>query len=118
MTEFSVVTEISEQPRVVIVKTTGYIEDRAGEKIKSVVHVLMEKGEKNFLFHLGGSPIINSTGISCMLEVIEEITCEVQGWVGLCCLTKAIKDVFTIMCLLKEYPAFDTQEAALKTVPK
>ncbi len=86
MGEFAVVTEIRDNPRVVCVRTTGYIDDAAGEKIKKVIQSLMVKGEKNYLFNFAGSPVINSTGISCLLEVCEEIGFSLQGKVVFCCL--------------------------------
>ncbi|RCK81404.1 MAG: hypothetical protein OZSIB_2273 [Candidatus Ozemobacter sibiricus] len=113
MPEFSVTTEIRDQPRVVIVRTVGYIDDHAGEKIKKVVQALMEKGEKNFLFSFGGSPVINSTGIACLLEVCEEIGFSLQGKVAFCCLSKAIAEVFRMMGITSVYQIYDQEESAL-----
>ncbi len=113
MAEFSVVTETHENPRIIVIKTTGYLEDKAGEKIKNIVQAYIQKGEKRYIFHLAGSPIINSTGISCILEVTEEIVCDLQGKIAFCCLSKAIADVFKIMNLTANYPVLDTYEAAV-----
>lgn len=118
MAEFSVVTETHENPRIIVIKTTGYLEDKAGEKIKSIVQTYIDKGEKRYIFHLGGSPIINSTGISCILELTEEITCELQGRLAFCCLSKAINDVFKIMNLSSTYPVLETFEAAVAEVSR
>ncbi|OIP22828.1 hypothetical protein AUK22_10310 [bacterium CG2_30_54_10] len=113
MGEFSVITEIHNSPHVVLVRTTGYIEDQGGEKVKKVVLSLMEKGEKNFLFNFAGSPVINSTGIACLLEVCEEIGFSLQGKVAFCCLSKAIGEVFKMMGITTVYQIYDREETAI-----
>lgn len=112
MAEFSVTTEIHDNPRVVVVRTTGYIEDQGGEKVKKIVAALVEKGEKNFLFNFAGSPVINSTGIACLLEICEEIGFSLQGKVAFCCLSKAIGEVFKMMGITTVYQIFDQEENA------
>ncbi|NLI79730.1 MAG: STAS domain-containing protein [Candidatus Riflebacteria bacterium] len=113
MGEFAVVTEIRDNPRVVCVRTTGYIDDAAGEKIKKVIQSLMVKGEKNYLFNFASSPVINSTGISCLLEICEEIGFSLQGKVVFCSLPKAIAEVFKMMGITTVYTVCDSEESAV-----
>lgn len=113
MSEFVISSELSTNPRVVIIKTVGYIDDKAAEKIKNVVQSFISKGERNFLFNFASSPIINSTGISIMLEISEDITFTLQGTVVFCCLSKAINEVFKMMGISSMYKIFHSEAEAL-----
>ena len=118
MADFVIITEISEAPRVVIVRTRGYIDDEGGEKIRKIVQSFIDKGETRFLFNFAESPIINSTGICYLLELAEEITFHLQGRIAFSNLSKAISEVFNMMGITTTYPVCPDEAAAMAEVGK
>lgn len=103
---------VREEGRVGILETNGYINNLGAEKISEVCDELMQKGVKHFLFDLAASRIINSIGISILIEVIEKVR-EVEGAVGFCNVTPTIAKTFRIMGLLKYSTVYETDEEAL-----
>lgn len=99
--------------RIVVVRTTGYIDDDGGEKIRKVVESFVEKGETRFLFNLGGSPIVNSTGIACILELIEQVVYERNGQIHFCNLAPAVLTVFKMMGVEGSCKIHDTEANGL-----
>ena len=118
MPEFSINTEIRPQPHAVVIRPVGYFSDEGGDKFRAIVQGLIEKGEKTFVLNFQGSPIVNSIGISCILDATEVITTEVQGTVVFCGLSKAVNEAFKLVGILSLYRAFDTEDAALASLPK
>lgn len=118
MAEFTITTEVKQQPHAVLIRSVGYFNDAGGDKLRTIIQGLVEKGERTFVFNLQGSPVVNSIGISCILDSTEMITTEVQGTVVFCGLTKAVAEAFKLVGILKLYRAFDTEDAALDSLPK
>lgn len=81
-----------------IVYTDGYINNQGGEEIAKVAYGLIEEGHKNLLLNLQGTKIVNSIGISILIEIIEKMI-EIEGTLAFCCLTPTIDKTFHIMGL-------------------
>jgi anti-anti-sigma factor len=97
---------------VAVLEVAGYINNEGGEAIAKEAARLLEAGQKALLFDLHATRIINSIGISLLLEVLERII-EVHGTLAFCCLSSSIAKTFQIMGLTQYAKIYPDREAAL-----
>jgi anti-anti-sigma factor len=95
-----------------VIYTEGYINNQGGEEIARAAYKLLDEGFKMLLLNLAGTKIVNSIGISILIEIIEKMI-EIDGKLGFCCLTPTIDKTFHIMGLAQYAPIFDTEERAV-----
>jgi len=95
-----------------VLYTDGYINNLGGEKIGETALALVGEGFKKLVINLEKSTVINSIGISILIEVIEKIQ-EIHGALAFCGLTKTIAKTFTIMGLAQFATLADTEENAI-----
>jgi anti-anti-sigma factor len=98
-----------------IVETAGYINNIGGEKVAEACNDLIEEGVHHFVLNLAKSHIINSVGISILIEVIEKVKA-LKGKVAFCCLTPTIAKTFRIMGLLEASSIYDTEQEAVQAL--
>jgi len=71
----------------------------------------MNKGCGTLLIDLDGTRIINSIGVSILLEIMEKLI-EQEGRLAFCSLTPTISKTFEIMGLVQYATIFPDQESA------
>jgi anti-anti-sigma factor len=96
-----------------VLYTKGYINNVGGEEIANRAYELMDDGVRTLLLNLRETKIVNSIGISILIEIIEKMI-EKQGKIGFCCLTPVIHKTFHIMGLANYASIFDNEEAAVQ----
>ena len=96
MTESLKLTVDDRRDRLAVIYTDGYINNQGGEEIARVAYELIEKGQKNLVLNLAGTKIVNSIGISILIEIIEKML-EIDGKLSFCSLTPTIEKTFHIM---------------------
>ncbi|MCB1033309.1 MAG: STAS domain-containing protein [Acidobacteria bacterium] len=96
---------------VAVIYTEGYINNQGGEEIARVAYELIEQGSKVLLLNLAGTKIVNSIGISILIEIIEKML-EVEGKLSFCALTPTIEKTFHIMGLAQYSGIFPDEAAA------
>jgi anti-anti-sigma factor len=96
-----------------VLYTEGYINNQGGEEIARVAYDLIGEGYRVLLLNLAGTKIVNSIGISILIEVIEKML-EVNGKLGFCNLTPTIEKTFHIMGLA-QYAGIYRDEPAAET---
>jgi len=106
--EFNLQTEKLEN--TFLIKTEGYINNTAGEKI---AQFFAENPIKNAIFDLEKSKVINSIGISYLLEVIEQIN-DREGKIIFLNLDPSIEKTFKIMGLFQFSQMADSLDSAMK----
>ena len=111
MTEKLKVT-LDRRDQLAIVYTEGYINNQGGEEIARVAYELIDEGHKTLLLNLAGTKIVNSIGISILIEIIEKML-EIEGKLAFCCLTPTIEKTFHIMGLTQYAAIYADEEAAL-----
>ncbi|HVR43846.1 MAG TPA: STAS domain-containing protein [Thermoanaerobaculia bacterium] len=94
-----------------ILFTRGYINNVGGEEIASQAYELIDAGVDTLLLNLRETKIVNSIGISILIEIIEKML-EKGGRLGFCCLTPVIQKTFQIMGLAQYAPIFADEESA------
>jgi len=100
---------------VAVVYTEGYINNQGGEEIARVAYGLIEDDHKHLLLNLRGTKIVNSIGISILIEIIEKMI-EIDGRLAFCCLTPTIEKTFHIMGLAQYAGIYPDQETALEAL--
>jgi len=96
-----------------ILYTRGYINNVGGEEIANRAYELMDDGVKALLLNLRDTKIVNSIGISILIEIIEKMI-DRGGKIGFCCLTPVIHKTFQIMGLANYASIFDSEDAAVR----
>lgn len=115
MTESLKLTVDDHRAGLAVIYTDGYINNQGGEEIARVAYELIDKGKKHLLLNLAGTKIVNSIGISILIEIIEKML-EIDGKLAFCSLTPTIEKTFHIMGLTqyaKIYPDEETAETAM-----
>ena len=96
-----------------ILYTKGYINNVGGEEIANRAYELMDGGAKMLLLNLRETKIVNSIGISILIEIIEKMM-DKGGVIAFCCLTPVILKTFHIMGLANYAKIFTSEEEAVK----
>lgn len=109
--EFSIQTEIRDN--TFLIKTEGYINNTAGEKISRLFSENPNTEIKNAIFDLEKSKVINSIGISYLLEVIELLN-ERNGKIIFLNLDPSIEKTFKIMGLFQFAQVSESLDSAMK----
>lgn len=110
--QFALTVHKDAQARYAVLHTDGYVNNLAGERIGEVADELMAAGFTKLLINMEKSTVINSIGISILIEVIEKMQ-DVDGTLAFCCLTKTIAKTFTIMGLAQYAEMYDSEAAAI-----
>ena len=113
MSDFSLT--VKEEGGAVIITTSGYLNNVGGEKISEVCYKKMEEGKNLFLLDLAGSKVVNSIGVSILIEIIEKLQ-DVNGKLGYFNLAPIVEKTFNIMGLTKYSTVYSSEEEALKEI--
>jgi anti-sigma B factor antagonist len=106
---------IDRRDGVAVIYTEGYINNQGGEEIARAAYTLLDEGYRKLLLNLTGTKIINSIGISILIEIIEKMI-EVEGKLAFCALTPTIEKTFHIMGLAQYAAIFPDEAAAMAEV--
>jgi anti-anti-sigma factor len=113
MVEFNV--EIERLDSLAIVRSDGYINNLGGEKIANECYRLIDTGCSSFLLNLEKSKVVNSIGISILIELIERIL-ETNGKLAFTNLTPTVAKTFKIMGLLQYADLYNEESSAISAL--
>ena len=111
MADFSLTTR--NEGNVVIIETSGYLNNVGGEQIAEVCYKEIDDGKTLFLLNLEQSKVVNSIGVSILIEIIEKLQ-DVEGKLGYYNLAPIVEKTFNIMCLTKYSSVYQSEEEALE----
>jgi len=111
--EFKLASEVNNN--CLIIHTSGYINNEGGEKIADVFHHHFENGITRIVVNLEKSNVVNSIGISFLIEIIEKLN-DVGGKMVFTNLDPAIEKTLTIMGLFNFAGKEATVNDAIKTL--
>lgn len=103
---------VDQRDQLAVIYTEGYINNQGGEEIAREAFRLIDDGQKILLLNLSGTKIVNSIGISILIEIIEKML-EVEGRLVFCNLTPTIDKTFHIMGLAQYSSIYPDESAAL-----
>ena len=113
MADFSLSTNVKGE--IVIIKTSGYLNNIGGEKIADACYKEIENGKKLFLLDLEDSKVVNSIGVSILIEIIEKLQ-EVDGKLGYFNLAPIVEKTFKIMGLTRYSTVFSNESEAIESM--
>ena len=90
--------QVDRRDDLAVIYTEGYINNQGGEEIARTAYQLIDDDFSVLLLNLQGTKIVNSIGISILIEIIEKML-EIDGKLAFCCLTPTIEKTFHIMGL-------------------
>jgi anti-anti-sigma regulatory factor len=93
----------------------GVHQQSGGEEIARAAYQLIDDGYKVLLLNLAGTRIVNSIGISILIEIIEKLI-EIGGRLGFCCLTSTIDKTFHVMGLAQYASIFPDEATAVASL--
>ena len=111
MSEFNL--NIREEGDIVIIETTGYLNNVGGEKISEACYEQMNSGKKFFLLNLENSKVVNSIGVSILIEIIEKLQ-DVDGKLGYYNLAPIVEKTFNIMGITKYSSVYGSESEGLE----
>ena len=110
MSDFSL--NIKEEGDVVIIETDGYLNNVGGEKISEACYEKIDAGKIHFLLNLEKSVVVNSIGVSILIEIIEKLQ-DHDGKLGYYNLAPIVEKTFNIMGLTKYSTIYASEEEAI-----
>ena len=96
--EFNLEAEAKEN--CVVIKTSGYINNVGGQRIVEEFNKHNGNGINNVILNLAQSNVVNSIGISFLIEIIEKLN-QSEGKLIFTNLDPSIEKTFTIMGLFQ-----------------
>lgn len=100
---------------VAVFWTDGYINNQGGEEIARQAYAQLESGAQALVLNLEKTRIVNSIGISILIEVLEKVM-DRKGVLAFCNLTPTIDKTFRIMGLAQYASIYPTEEQALRAI--
>ncbi len=104
---------VRRENEVGVLDVEGYINNDGGTLIADACYQLIDEGVKNFVINLQQCKMVNSMGISCLIEVIEKVK-ELQGRFGFCNVAPTTAKTFKIMGLLQASSIYSSEAEALQ----
>jgi anti-anti-sigma factor len=100
---------------VAILSTDGYINNQGGEEIARQAYSHLESGVRALILNLERTRIVNSIGISILIEVLEKVM-DRNGRLAFCGLTPTIDKTFRIMGLAQYAAIYPTEAEAVRAL--
>lgn len=110
-TDFNIISEIHND--TLVIKTDGYINNTAGEKIVDEFSKNFSGDMKKVVMDLGKSKVVNSIGISYLIDIIEKLN-QSNGKLIFTNLDPTIEKTFNIMGIFQFAEKADSVDSALK----
>ena len=104
--------QIREEKEHAVIETEGYLNDALGEQLAERAHQLIQNGYTQLVINLEKTSLINSIGISILIEIIEVLT-EREGTLNFCGLSATQERTFRMMAIAKYAGIFPDEEAAV-----
>ena len=114
MSDFNI--EITNNDNIIVVRTNGYLDDAGGQVFRQKCVDLLDNGNVYFVFNLAGTPVINSTGLSMLLDIMVQIIDYNEGEVAVCGLTKLTQTALQMTGVLTLCESYPTEEQAIEAI--
>ena len=110
----SITVTSSEKDSVCVIRPSGYLDEIGGKELREAFHPFLQKGFKKFILNLAGTPVINSQGITQILELGEELLYDQKAVLAIVGLSELYLDVFQVVGISKFAKIVSNEENALK----
>lgn len=113
ITDFKLESE--KKDNCLVITTYGYINNVGGQKIVDEFNKYKNDGTNNYILNLKESKIVNSIGVSFLIEMLEKLN-DTNGKLIFTNLDVTIEKTFTIMGLFQFASKATTVDEALKLI--
>ncbi len=98
---------------VAVIYPKGYLNNLSGESLVIECGIYIGKGITKIVVNFSETDLINSIGISMLLQIIEDLR-NIKGTI--CCtnMSKFLRDTFEMLGLIKHMHVFPVESDALK----
>ena len=107
------IKSVEDRNGVIIISTTGYFNNIAGDAVLDVFTQKMNEGSTNFIINMADSKVVNSIGVSILIEIIEKLQ-EVNGVLAFTNLAGIVEKTFNIMGITKYCEVYESVEAGVE----
>ena len=107
------IKNIEEKTGVVVISTNGYFNNIAGDAVLEVFNQKMESGNTKFLIDMADSKVVNSIGVSILIEIIEKLQA-VDGKMAFTNLAGIVEKTFNIMGITKYCDVYESIEVGIE----
>tara|TARA_B100001989_G_scaffold252706_1_gene235778 strand:+ start:1189 stop:1533 length:345 start_codon:yes stop_codon:yes gene_type:complete len=107
------IKNIEEKNGVVVISTNGYFNNIAGDAVLEVFNQKMESGNTKFLIDMADSKVVNSIGVSILIEIIEKLQA-VDGKMAFTNLAGIVEKTFNIMGITKYCDVYESIEVGIE----
>ena len=111
MADFDI--KIKETEGVNVITTNGYLNNYGGEQVASVCLQKISEGKRKFLINVEKTEMVNSIGVSILIEVIEELQ-GTNGALAFCNTAPIVEKTFNIMGLTKYSSVYQSEVEAME----
>lgn len=96
-----------------IIRPTGYLNTETCLKLKLAIQGEIKNGCRQFLLNLAKVTVINSPGITQLLEIAEEVICDHKGRLAFAEVSQLYQEVFQVIGLNRLVDIYDNEQEAL-----
>ncbi len=114
MSDFTI--EFASSGKVTIVRTQGYLDDSGGKVFRDKCTELIDKGNVYFVINLEKTPVINSTGLSTLLDIMVQIIDYNGGQVAITGLSKLTQTALQMTGVLTLCDAYLSEAEAVSAI--
>tara|TARA_Y100000996_G_C22465183_1_gene619759 strand:+ start:402 stop:746 length:345 start_codon:yes stop_codon:yes gene_type:complete len=107
------IKNVEENNGVIVISTSGYFNNVAGDAVLDVFNEKMEEGNTKFLIDMADSKVVNSIGVSILIEIIEKLQ-GVNGVMAFTNLAGIVEKTFNIMGISKYCEIYDSIDAGIE----
>jgi anti-sigma B factor antagonist len=111
----SITADLQNDGTLGIIRVSGYLNQTSGDELHKACTRLLADGVQDLLINLAECRIVNSVGMSCLIEVLEALAAN-GGRMAFCHATPTIGKTLRIMGLLLRATLHDTEAAALQAL--
>ena len=109
------IKNIEEVDGIVIISTYGYFNNLAGDAVLAACVEKLEDNKVKFLIDMADSKVVNSIGVSILIEIIEKLQ-NVDGSLSFCNLAPIVDKTFNIMGISKYCNIYASSDEAIKGI--
>ena len=106
------IKNVEDKNGVIVISTSGYFNNIAGDAVLEVVTEKMDSGSTKFLVDMADSKVVNSIGVSILIEIIEKLQ-SVNGVMAFTNLAGIVEKTFNIMGITKYCEIYDSVDAGV-----
>ena len=106
------IKSVEDKNGVIVISTSGYFNNIAGDAVLEVFTEKMDSGSTKFLIDMADSKVVNSIGVSILIEIVEKPQ-GVNGVMAFTNIAGIVEKTFNIMGITKYCEIYDSVDAGV-----